>query len=154
MKFFLLINIKMPTIVGILIFISRKNFMLNWIEYEKILWPRKEVTANSTTIRCTTYSCNIILTSMALGVAIIRWYVSGIHERSALYCTVQNSAPTEIIESHIADWCPKLYHITNAFYFCLFVCLFSQVFKLVQKNNTVLMALFLQLNFWTEIMKK
>ena len=35
MKFFLLINIKMPTIVGILIFISRKNFMLNWVEYEK-----------------------------------------------------------------------------------------------------------------------
>ena len=29
MKFFLLINIKMPTIVGILIFISRKNFMLS-----------------------------------------------------------------------------------------------------------------------------
>ena len=35
MKFFLLINVKMPTIVGILIFISRKNFMLNWVEYEK-----------------------------------------------------------------------------------------------------------------------
>ena len=35
MKFFLLINIKMPTNVGILIFISRKNFMLNWVEYEK-----------------------------------------------------------------------------------------------------------------------
>ena len=35
MKFFLLINIKMPTIVGILIFISRKNFMLNWVECEK-----------------------------------------------------------------------------------------------------------------------
>ena len=34
MKFFLLINIKMPTIVSILIFISRKNFMLNWIEYD------------------------------------------------------------------------------------------------------------------------
>ena len=29
MKFFLLINVKMPTIVGILIFISRKNFMLS-----------------------------------------------------------------------------------------------------------------------------
>ena len=29
MKFFLLINIKMPTIVGILIFINRKNFMLS-----------------------------------------------------------------------------------------------------------------------------
>ena len=25
----------MPTIVGILIFITRKNFMLNWVEYEK-----------------------------------------------------------------------------------------------------------------------
>ena len=34
MKFFL-INIKMPTIVGILIFISRKNFMLNSVEHEK-----------------------------------------------------------------------------------------------------------------------
>ena len=34
-KFFLLTNIKMPTIVGILMFISRKNFMLNWVEYEK-----------------------------------------------------------------------------------------------------------------------
>ena len=33
--FFLLINIKMPTIVGILIFISRKKILLNWIEYEK-----------------------------------------------------------------------------------------------------------------------
>ena len=29
MIFFLLIHIKMPTIAGILIFISRKNFMLN-----------------------------------------------------------------------------------------------------------------------------
>ena len=28
MKIFLLINIKMPTIVGILIFINRKNLML------------------------------------------------------------------------------------------------------------------------------
>ena len=37
MKFFLLINIKMPTIVGILIFISRKNFMLNSAVQEKSL---------------------------------------------------------------------------------------------------------------------
>ena len=35
MKFFLLIYIKMPTIVGILIFISRKNFMLNSAVQEK-----------------------------------------------------------------------------------------------------------------------
>ena len=29
MLFFLLINVKMPTIVGILTFMNRKNFMLN-----------------------------------------------------------------------------------------------------------------------------
>ena len=29
MLFFLLINVKMPTIVGILIFMSKKNFMLS-----------------------------------------------------------------------------------------------------------------------------
>ena len=31
----LLINIKMLTIVGIFIFISRENFMLGWVEHEK-----------------------------------------------------------------------------------------------------------------------
>ena len=30
-----LINVKMPTIVGILTFMSRKNFMLSWVEHEK-----------------------------------------------------------------------------------------------------------------------
>ena len=34
MLFFLLINVKMPTIVGILIFISRKIFILNRVELE------------------------------------------------------------------------------------------------------------------------
>ena len=37
MKFFLLINIKMPTIVGILMFISRKNFMVTFALQEKSL---------------------------------------------------------------------------------------------------------------------
>ena len=32
MLFFLLINVKMPKIAGILTFMSRKNFMLNWVE--------------------------------------------------------------------------------------------------------------------------
>ena len=40
MLFFLFINVKMPTIVGILIFMSRKNFMLNSVEHEKVLYPR------------------------------------------------------------------------------------------------------------------
>ena len=31
MKFSLLINMKMPTIVGIFIFISRENFMLSYV---------------------------------------------------------------------------------------------------------------------------
>ena len=35
MKFFLLINVKMPTIVGILTFISRKNGILGIYELEK-----------------------------------------------------------------------------------------------------------------------
>ena len=38
MKFFLLINIKMPTIVGILIFISRKNFILTELSMKKVLY--------------------------------------------------------------------------------------------------------------------
>ena len=35
MKISLLINMKMPTIVGIFIFISRETFMLSWVEHEK-----------------------------------------------------------------------------------------------------------------------
>ena len=35
MKFFLLINVKMPTIVGILTFMSRKNNILGLFESEK-----------------------------------------------------------------------------------------------------------------------
>ena len=30
--FIMLINIKMPTIVGILTFVSRMNFVLSWVE--------------------------------------------------------------------------------------------------------------------------
>ena len=36
MKFSLLINMKMPTIVGIFIFISRENFMLSYVQQERI----------------------------------------------------------------------------------------------------------------------
>ena len=35
MLFFPLINVKTPTIVGILTFMSRKNFMLSCVEHEK-----------------------------------------------------------------------------------------------------------------------
>ena len=37
MLFFLLINVKMPTTVGIFTIMSRKNFMLNSVEHEKVL---------------------------------------------------------------------------------------------------------------------
>ena len=33
--FTMLINVKMPTIVGILKFVSRINFVLSWVEHEK-----------------------------------------------------------------------------------------------------------------------
>ena len=35
MKISLLINMKMPTIVGIFIFISREHFVLSWVEHER-----------------------------------------------------------------------------------------------------------------------
>ena len=35
MLFFLFINVKMPTIVGILTFMSRKSFMLSSVEHER-----------------------------------------------------------------------------------------------------------------------
>ena len=39
--FIMLINVKMPTIVGILTFMSRINFLLSWVEHGKVsnLWP-------------------------------------------------------------------------------------------------------------------
>ena len=37
MEISLLINMKMPTIVGIFILISRENFMLSYVEHEKRL---------------------------------------------------------------------------------------------------------------------
>ena len=37
MLFFPFINVIMPTIVGILTFMSRKNFMLSGVEHEKCL---------------------------------------------------------------------------------------------------------------------
>ena len=45
MKISLLINMKMPTIVGIFIFISRENFLLSLVEHEKKfynLWARSD----------------------------------------------------------------------------------------------------------------
>ena len=35
MLFFLSIKVEMPTIVGISTFMSRKNFILSWVEHEK-----------------------------------------------------------------------------------------------------------------------
>ena len=35
--FRMLVNVKMPTIVGILTFMSRINFVLSWVELEKSL---------------------------------------------------------------------------------------------------------------------
>ena len=33
--FIMLINVKMPTTVGILTFMTRINFVLSWVEHEK-----------------------------------------------------------------------------------------------------------------------
>ena len=42
-KFSLLINMKMSTIIGIFVFISRENFMLSWVEHEKSFKTRAQV---------------------------------------------------------------------------------------------------------------
>ena len=39
----MLINVKMPTIVGILTFMSWINFVLSCVEYEKVLYSRGQV---------------------------------------------------------------------------------------------------------------
>ena len=41
--FIMLINVKMPIIVGILTFISMINFMPSRVEHEKVLYPRDMV---------------------------------------------------------------------------------------------------------------
>ena len=42
--FSMLINVKMPTLVGILTFISMLNFVLSWIEHEKsFIVPRPDL---------------------------------------------------------------------------------------------------------------
>ena len=48
MPFFLLMNVKMPTIVGILTFMSRKNFMVSWVEHEKSFITSGPVCVQST----------------------------------------------------------------------------------------------------------
>ena len=40
------INVKMPTIVGILTFMSRIKFMLSWVEHEKVLFPLGQTYSN------------------------------------------------------------------------------------------------------------
>ena len=38
MLFIMLMNVEMPTIVGILTFMSRTNFMLSRVKYENAQW--------------------------------------------------------------------------------------------------------------------
>ena len=63
MLFFPLINVKMPTIVGILTFIGRKNFMLSRVEHEKSF-----ITSGPgilSCLYCSSYWCAMILTSIS-----------------------------------------------------------------------------------------
>ena len=54
MLIFLLINLQMPAIIGILTFMSRKNIMLNWVEHEKSFitsGPDLEISTRRDTVR-------------------------------------------------------------------------------------------------------
>ena len=50
--FILLINARMPTIVGILIFISRINIMISYVEHEKIITSRPDVIYKKYFLNC------------------------------------------------------------------------------------------------------
>lgn len=79
----------------------------------------KEGRVNSITVSCalhrTIYPCNLILSSMALGIAFFRWYILGILEMPALCCIVL----TAIAEFRHCTLLigAKSYFITNAIFF-------------------------------------
>ena len=76
MKISLLINMKMPTIVGIFVFISRENFMLSLVEHEKsfiTLGPGQTVSIWFC-LRCF-WSCHCIL-DISLSMSDVFSYVS------------------------------------------------------------------------------
>ena len=55
MLFFRLINVKMPTIVGILTFMRRKNFMLSGV---KVLKPRGPADSQAD-FECSEFACTL-----------------------------------------------------------------------------------------------
>ena len=62
-EFIMLIKVKMPTIVGILTFMSKINFVLSWVTMGKVLWLRGLVYSEPLKLR-TTFSGPIFLTKM------------------------------------------------------------------------------------------
>ena len=68
----MLINVKMPTIVGILTFMSRINFVLSWVEHEKSF--------------ITMGPCHYFHTIMALGKVTFHWLESGFMQLQAADC--------------------------------------------------------------------
>ena len=65
-NFFLLINIKMPSTVGILISISRKNVMLNWVEYEKMFYNLGPSSQSEHHLRTWLYHWQVNLTDQTI----------------------------------------------------------------------------------------
>ena len=58
MLFFVFINVKMPTIIGILTFMSRQNFMLSWVKHEK------SFTTSGPDYMEPTHSCHCLLPNL------------------------------------------------------------------------------------------
>ena len=66
-SFILLINVKMPTIVGILTFMSRINFMLSRVENGKKFYNLGSSSAKVSLQLCTEASCSPLISSSPAG---------------------------------------------------------------------------------------
>ena len=58
--FIMLINVKMPIIVGILTFMSRTNFVLSWVEHEKSFITSGPVLTRSTQKQYANANLNLV----------------------------------------------------------------------------------------------
>ena len=116
MLFFLL----MPTIVGILTFMSRKNFMLNWVEHEKSFITSGPVFTSGLVLeyywmsfRCILLTCVVFLhINSAFQQTVIRWYV---RLRLNWVCTFAYDPKTHFQSNKVKDikMYASIYNSTN-----------------------------------------
>ena len=91
--FIMLVNVKMPTIVGILTFMSRINFVLSWVKHEKsFITSRPDVTKLHSLVQFTFHMisfCDIGMHKIACDMALYAIILIFYHEEALLTCLFQ-----------------------------------------------------------------